>query len=52
MDVQRRLLAVCLKRGRRSEAVRRYKSLRVHMLHTFGEEPGFSLADLAGDSAA
>jgi DNA-binding SARP family transcriptional activator len=45
-DVQRRLLAMCLKRGRRSEAIRRYSALRAQMLRHFGEVPDFTLADL------
>ncbi len=46
LDVQRRLLAVCLERGRRSEAQRRYRTLAKRMLRDFGEELDFNLEDL------
>jgi DNA-binding SARP family transcriptional activator len=46
VDVHRDLLAMLLRRGRRSEALRRFEALRRRMLTTFGEELGFSLADL------
>lgn len=46
-DVQRRLIALCLRTGRRSEAVRRYTTLRKRMLSVFGEVPNFELSDLA-----
>jgi DNA-binding SARP family transcriptional activator len=46
-DVQRELLEVCLRRGRRTEATRRYHALRVRTMREFGQEPAFSLADLA-----
>ena len=46
VDVHRDLLAMLLRRGRRSEALRRYEALRRRMLTTFGEELSFSLADL------
>jgi DNA-binding SARP family transcriptional activator len=52
LDVQRRLLAVCLERGRRSEAQRRYRTLAKRMLRDFGEELDFNLEDLALGSAA
>ena len=45
VDVQRSLIAMCLARGRRSEAKRRYMALRSRLKHEFGEEPGFDLAD-------
>jgi DNA-binding SARP family transcriptional activator len=41
------LLRLLVQRGRRSEAVRRYGMLRQRMLTTFGEDVGFSLADIA-----
>ena len=47
VDVHRRLIALSLRRGRRSEAVRRYNALRRRMLTTFGEELEFSLSDVA-----
>jgi DNA-binding SARP family transcriptional activator len=49
VDVHRRLITLALRRGRRSDAVRRYEAFRRRMLTTFGEELGFSLADLAGN---
>jgi DNA-binding SARP family transcriptional activator len=48
-DVQRELLAMCLRRGRRTEAARRYQALRVRTMRELGQEPGFSLADLADE---
>ena len=45
-DVQRTLIYICLRRGRRSEAVRRYAVLRQRMLRSFGEEPDFDLSEL------
>jgi DNA-binding SARP family transcriptional activator len=46
-DVQRELLEVCLRRGRRTEATRRYQALRMRTMRELGQEPDFSLADLA-----
>ena len=48
LDVHRRLLTLCLRRGRRTDAVRRYASLRRRMLSVFGEDLDFTLADLQG----
>lgn len=45
-DVHRLVIDLCLRRGRRSEAVRRYTVLRQRMLSSFGEEPDFALAEL------
>ncbi len=50
--VQRELLEVCLRRGRRTEAARRYHALRVRTMRELGQEPGFSLADLADQVGA
>jgi DNA-binding SARP family transcriptional activator len=47
--VQRALLVVCLRRGRRSEAVRRYRHLEQGLRREFGDEPDFSLSDLRAD---
>jgi DNA-binding SARP family transcriptional activator len=47
--VQRELLEVCLRRGRRTEAARRYQALRMRTMRELGQEPGFSLADLADE---
>jgi DNA-binding SARP family transcriptional activator len=46
LDVHRRLLALCLRRGRRTDAVRRYTALRRRMMTVFGEDLDFTLADL------
>lgn len=45
-DVHRLLIDICMRRGRRSEAVRRYSVLRKRMLSSFGQEPDFELAEL------
>ncbi len=45
-DAQRLVIEICLRRGRRSEAYRRYGAFRKRMLSHFGEEPDFGLADL------
>ena len=45
-DVHRLLIDLCMRRGRRSEAVRRYTVLRKRMLQSFGQEPDFELAEL------
>jgi DNA-binding SARP family transcriptional activator len=45
-DVQRTLIEVCLRRGRRSEAIRRYGVLRQRMLRSFGQEPDFELSEI------
>ena len=47
-DVQRDLIALQIRRGRRTEAKRRYSELRKRLHREFGEEPDFRLADLAG----
>ena len=51
LDVQRTLLALCLRRGRRTDAVRRYTALRRRMLGLFGEDLDFTLADVQGPDA-
>jgi DNA-binding SARP family transcriptional activator len=45
--VQRKVIALYLREGRRSDAVRRYNELRMRMLREFGAGPEFQLADLA-----
>jgi DNA-binding SARP family transcriptional activator len=47
-DVQRDLIGLQIRRGRRTEAMRRYGELRKRLHREFGEEPDFQLADLAG----
>ncbi|MGH2925993.1 MAG: BTAD domain-containing putative transcriptional regulator [Solirubrobacterales bacterium] len=44
--VQRQLIELWLRQGRRSDAARRYELLRTRTLREFGEEPDFSLSDL------
>ena len=46
-DVHRRLVEVCLRRGRRTEAVRHYAALRLRLQRAFGELPDFALHDAA-----
>jgi DNA-binding SARP family transcriptional activator len=48
LDVQRTLLRLCLRQGRRTDAVRRYTALRRRMLGLFGEDLDFTLADVQG----
>ncbi len=45
-DVQKLFIELCLKRGRHSEAFRRYTVLRKRLLSSFGQEPDFDLAGL------
>lgn len=51
-DVQKLFIDLCLKRGRRSEAVRRYSVLRKRLLTSFGQEPDFDLAELEGQTSS
>jgi DNA-binding SARP family transcriptional activator len=46
VDVQRRLIGLCLRQGRRSEAMRRYNALRTRLQRDFGEQLDFDLTDL------
>jgi DNA-binding SARP family transcriptional activator len=43
------LIQVCLRRGRRTEAVRHYNALRMRLARAFGEKPDFDLARAAAD---
>jgi DNA-binding SARP family transcriptional activator len=52
MDAQRTILDLCIRRGRRSEAFRRYSVLRKRMLQSFGREPDFELSELEGQFRA
>jgi DNA-binding SARP family transcriptional activator len=46
-DVHRRLMELEIMQGRRSDAVRRYATLRSRIRRTFGHDPDFTPADLA-----
>ena len=46
IELHREIIGLCLERGRRSEALRRFAALRVRILKTFGEDIGFSLSEL------
>jgi DNA-binding SARP family transcriptional activator len=52
VDIQRALIALLLRRGRRAEAVRHYEIFRQRHRRTFAEEPGFDLADVAAQVSA
>ena len=45
--VHQMLIEVCLRRGRRTEALRHYDALRVRLHRAFGEHPDFDLSGLA-----
>ena len=45
-EVQQTMIQVCLRRGRRSEALRRYRVLRQRMLRSFGQELDFELSEI------
>jgi DNA-binding SARP family transcriptional activator len=45
--VHQMLIEVCLRRGRRTEALRHYDALRVRLHRAFGELPDFELSGLA-----
>lgn len=47
-DIQRQLIEICLRQGRRSDAARRYELLRTRTLRELGAEPDFALSDLTG----
>jgi hypothetical protein len=44
--VHRKLMELDIVRGRRSDAVRRYMTLRTRIRRTFGHDPNFTPADL------
>ena len=46
LQAQRDLIGLMLRRGRHSEALRRYELVRRRYKRTFGAEPGFTLAEL------
>jgi DNA-binding SARP family transcriptional activator len=49
VDIQRALIALLLRRGRRAEAVRRYEIFRHRHRKAFAEDPDFDLADVAAE---
>jgi DNA-binding SARP family transcriptional activator len=51
-DAQKMFIEICLRRGRRSEAFRRYSALRKRMLASFGEEPDFDLTAMRAEILA
>ncbi|HEY7151845.1 MAG TPA: BTAD domain-containing putative transcriptional regulator [Solirubrobacterales bacterium] len=46
MDVQREFIEICMRRGRRSEAMRRYAIVRKRCKREFGQDPDFTLGEL------
>ena len=51
-DVHRRLIALSLREGARSRAVRRYRTFADRLAHALGATPEFTLADGFADEAA
>jgi DNA-binding SARP family transcriptional activator len=47
VDAQRQMLTLLMRRGRRTEATRRYEVVCRRFRRAFGEEPSFELAELA-----
>jgi DNA-binding SARP family transcriptional activator len=45
-EIQRQLLTVWMRQGRRSRAMRHYETFKLRLLRTFGEQPSFNLSDL------
>ncbi|UUY03514.1 winged helix-turn-helix domain-containing protein [Svornostia abyssi] len=48
VEVHRELIALCLARGRRSEAARRHEAARRRLLAAFGEAPDLGLLPVSG----
>jgi DNA-binding SARP family transcriptional activator len=48
MDVQREFIEICMRRGRRSEAMRRYAIVRKRVKREFGQDLDFTLGDVRG----
>ena len=49
--VHQMLIEVCLRRGRRTEALRHYHALRARLERAFGERPDFELTSVVADVA-
>ena len=45
-EVQRDLIAICLQRGRRGEATRRYEALSRRLQRAYGAAPSFALESI------
>ncbi len=52
VEAQRQLLTLLLRRGRRSEAARRYEVVARRFRRAFGEEPSFELSELTRSRTA
>jgi DNA-binding SARP family transcriptional activator len=52
VEAQRQLLTLLMRRGRRTEAARRYEVVARRFRRAFGEEPGFELSELARSRTA
>ena len=48
-DAQRLVIEVCLRRGRHSEAHRRFSTYRKKLAGSFGREPDFDLRQVESD---
>lgn len=49
-EIQRQLIELLMKHGRRSRAVRQYHAFRVRLMRSFNEQPSFELSDLIANS--
>jgi DNA-binding SARP family transcriptional activator len=50
--VHQMLIEVCLRRGRRTEAMRHYHAFKQRLQRTFGEQPDFELTSITGELPA
>lgn len=49
-SVQRQLIGIYMQQGRHSDASRRFANFRQRMIDEFGQEPSFSLAEMANNA--